>query len=259
MKRRSILISLIVIGVILTGTSYAIIESAVAIWLFDEGEGGEVEDSTGNGNDGDLKSRAEWVDGKFGKALEFDGKNDYVDVADRPSLNITDAITIVMWAKRSSTANDDNERAVIKGSSGEPGSYALSIRLGKYHFAVHVDGDWRFFDRETWTDTNWHHVAGTYDSSTREYNLYKDGVSISSRTLKGLANYTIDTIDANLGMGRWVFGPKYFNGTLDEVAIFNEALSEDDIKAIMEMGLLDILVVSPSGKLATAWGKIKTQ
>ena len=48
MKRRSILISLVVIGVILTGTNYAIIESAVAIWLFDEGEGGEVKDFTGS-------------------------------------------------------------------------------------------------------------------------------------------------------------------------------------------------------------------
>ena len=52
---------------------------------------------------------------KFGTAVEFDGEEDYVDVPDSRSLNITEAITIVMWAKRNTTSNDDHERGRDKG------------------------------------------------------------------------------------------------------------------------------------------------
>ena len=257
MKRVFILISLIVLGSSWDALSKPIINKAVAIWLFDEGEGQIVRDGTPHENHGKLKSEAAWVGGKFGTALEFDGEEDYVDVPDSPSLNITEAITIVMWAKRHTTSNDDHERAVIKGSKGEPGAYALSIRFGRFHFGVHVDGRWHFFDRETWRDTDWHHVAGTYDSVTREYNLYKDGVNVHKRVLDGLKKYRIDTVKADLAIGRWAFGPRYFNGILDEVGIFNEALSEKTINEIMTNGLQSVLAIAPSGKLAAVWGAIK--
>ena len=121
MKRGFILSGLALLGLTIVEPSSAIIDAAVAIWLFDEGEGLDAKDSTRHENHGELKSRAEWVGGKFGTALEFDGKKDYVNVPDSPSLNITEAITIVMWAKRNNTGNDDNERAVIKGSLQETG------------------------------------------------------------------------------------------------------------------------------------------
>ena len=259
MKRASILICLILLGSSTDAVSEPIINSAAAIWLFDEGGGQIVRDGTGHENHGKLKTEAAWVDGKFGTALEFDGEEDYVDVPDSPSLNITEAITIVMWAKRNTTSNDDHERAVIKGSKGEPGAYALSVRLGRYHFGVHVDERWHFSDREAWRDTDWHHVAGTYDSVTREYNLYKDGVNVHKRVLDGLRKYRIDTVKADLAIGRWAFGPRYFNGTLDEVGIFNKALSEETINEFMTNGLQNVLAVAPSGKLAATWGRLKNQ
>ena len=259
MKRELILICLILIGLSTSALSKPIINKAVGIWLFDEGEGQDVRDGTAHENHGKLKTEAAWVGGKFGTALDFDGEEDYVDVPDSPSLNITEAITIVMWAKRHTTSNDDHERAVMKGSKGEPGAYALSVRLGRFHFGVHVDERWHFSDRETWRDTDWHHVAGTYDSVTREYNLYRDGVNVHKRVLDGLRKYRIDTVKADLEIGRWAFGPRYFNGILDEVGIFNEALSEETINEIMTDGLQTVLAVAPSGKLATAWGQIKMQ
>ena len=100
MKRVFILISLIVLGLSTDALSKPIINKAVAIWLFDEGEGQIVRDGAPPENHGKLKSEAAWVGGKFGTALEFDGEEDYVDVPDSPGLNITEAITIVMWAKR---------------------------------------------------------------------------------------------------------------------------------------------------------------
>ena len=258
-SRAFILIGLVLICSSTDAVSEPIINNAVAIWLFNEGEGEAVNDGTGHQNHGKLKGEAVWVGGKFGTAVEFDGEDDYVAVPDSPSLNITDEITIVMWAKRNTTSNDDHERAVMKGSKGEPGAYALSIRFARFHFGVHVDERWHFSDREMWRDTDWHHVAGTYDSRTREYNLYKDGVNISKKILDGLRKYKIDTVNADLAIGRWAFGKRYFNGILDEVGIFNKALSEETINELMTNGLEEVLAVAPSGKLAATWGEIKNR
>jgi hypothetical protein len=66
---------------------------AVGIWLFNEGKGDVAKDIAGNANDGALKTGPKWVDGKFGKGLEFDGKSAYVEVAKSDNLDITDLIS----------------------------------------------------------------------------------------------------------------------------------------------------------------------
>jgi len=71
-------VSIIFFGLMFTGQSFAKInpKSIVGIWLFDEGKGDLVKDSSGNKNDGKLMNGPKWVDGKFGQALEFDGVDD---------------------------------------------------------------------------------------------------------------------------------------------------------------------------------------
>src|SRR3989338_9509033 len=69
----------------------------VGYWSFNEGIGPYAGDSSGNRNQGTLTNGPTWVDGKRGKALSFDGSNDYVNVASSTSLNITNAITISGW------------------------------------------------------------------------------------------------------------------------------------------------------------------
>ena len=72
-------ISLTAFGLMFTGQSDAKVdlESAVGIWLFDDGGGNVAKDSSGNGYDGKLMNGPKWVKGKFGMALEFDGKDDW--------------------------------------------------------------------------------------------------------------------------------------------------------------------------------------
>ena len=70
---------------------------SVAMWLFDEGTGRVAKDSSGNGNDGVLKNAPQWVEGKVGQALKFDGgKKSYVDVG---NLGLKGPVTLVFWAK----------------------------------------------------------------------------------------------------------------------------------------------------------------
>ena len=96
------IVVLFVVGV-LTIPGYAKLDpkNAVGIWLFDEGNGDTAKDSSGNGNDGTLEG-PKWVDGKFGKALEFNGASDYVDTGNNPitDLNGTKIFSISAWVKR---------------------------------------------------------------------------------------------------------------------------------------------------------------
>ena len=91
--------SLIVISLIFTGLIDAKIdtETIAALWLFDEGKGNSAKDDSGNANDGELNGDPEWVDGKFGKAINFDGAKDYIQIPDSSSLDIEDEISIVVY------------------------------------------------------------------------------------------------------------------------------------------------------------------
>jgi hypothetical protein len=80
-------------------------EGLVGYWSFDEGEGTIAHDYSGNSNDGTIYG-ATWVDGKVGKALSFDGVDDYVRVNDSSNFDITDAITIEAWIKPIKTTGD---------------------------------------------------------------------------------------------------------------------------------------------------------
>ena len=79
--------------------------SLVGYWPFNEKTGKKAEDASGNGNDGKLIDGPKWVEGKFGSALEFGGDGSYVEVADDPSLDLTNAATVMAWFKRGGRAS----------------------------------------------------------------------------------------------------------------------------------------------------------
>jgi hypothetical protein len=102
MKVRYLLTGVVVmfvVGLLLAVSSEAKIDPKIiaAMWLLDEGKGDKTKDSLGVGNNGILKNAPKWVDGKFGKALEFDGVNQYVDCGIDASLDLTGDFTIVAW------------------------------------------------------------------------------------------------------------------------------------------------------------------
>ena len=81
-KATIVCVGLIAINLIFTGQNFAEIDPAsiIGVWLFDEGKGDAAKDYSPNGNDGTLNEGPKWVDGQFEKALEFDGKDDYVQI-----------------------------------------------------------------------------------------------------------------------------------------------------------------------------------
>jgi len=253
---------LIIINLMLALQSVAKVDlqSAVAVWLFDEGSGDVTKDYTANGNDGKLTNGPVWVEGKIGKALMFDGIDDYVDVSSKDGFpKGSDARTISLWFKWSEVkwpspgievmgygTNTEGKRLGIWIDS----SKALGIETCNYGRVFPWDGD-----------TEWHHLAVAFpagETDTDKFKLYFDGVLKSGKDV-GTAQ-TLNTSNNPLAIGV-LPDPKvyYFNGALDEVAIFNEELSAENINSIVKNGITNLSPVSSSGKLAMSWGKIKSQ
>ena len=221
-------------------------DAALGIWFFDEGKGGAAKDSSENGNDGEIVG-AKWDTGKYGEALQFEG-GAHVAVGD--FADYEDKVSIVALIKTPAAPAWSD---IIVGPCGD---VILTLRDHKLNFAGQCAQP---IPHNTWSksllnDDKWHHIGGTYDG--KKVNVFVDGELEAS----------------NAAAGPFKTGAKYigsrddkqeaFTGLIDEIAFFNVALSEDDMKAIADSGLSVVLgfaAVSPQAKLATAWAKLKTE
>ena len=239
--------------------------AAAGVWLFDDGDGNVAADLTGNGNDGEIVGVPQWVDGRFGDALDLDGAS-YVSVDEPVGLPVKwDPRTVVLWFKWAEVAWTD------------PGIELMGWgqHLGGARFGVWLDGEealgveiagvpkgpmWAF----PWVgDTEWHHFAAALPegelTKSSALKLYFDGEPIEGETF-GRAVTILNTTAAPLTIGVLpvVLG-FFFKGTIDEVAIFPWELTPENIAAIAASGLEVAQAVSPSGKLATSWGTMKAR
>lgn len=234
---------------ILIGPGYAEIspKDIVGMWLFDEGEGESAKNSAGDGNDVKLENGAGWGEGKFGQALSFDGQDDLASV-DVPNAPQGAAVrTLVGWAKSSNISAHSGIAAY-----GNP--TAVNTVFGFMHYeSVWVSQLW---GPEPWdlktnvaVDESWHHNAVLYDGENLVH--YVDGEEVTKAPRNPATAGTTLIIGAEPNRLGW------FTGLVDEVAIFNVALTEGDIKKIMTDGLKAAAAVSSTGKLATTWGQIR--
>ena len=228
-------------------------ETAVGVWLLDEGVGKTTKDASGKGHDGKING-AKWKDGKFGKALEFDGAQ-WVSIDSTPELQVGEELTMMAWF----FATDIGDWRQLIAKSNE---YLLRIdppgEGNKMSAFVKPGGGWEprasanVPDEDTWI-----HFAATYDSNAKNEHLvvYVNGERAGASTRPGDIAVTVNPVE----IGRWG-GGSYFVGIIDEAAIFNTVLSEDDLKAIADNGLakaLGGLAVAPTNKLATTWAALK--
>lgn len=237
------------------GQSYAEIDPRDAIvgrWLFNEGEGDEVKDSSGNGHDGKIRRNVKWVKGKFNGALKFPGgaSGSMVSIEDKDSLDLT-TFTMAAWINVEDTGK--NQTIVRK----------YIIGLLNYALMIDSEGVSTQFSqgkllreakaKKIVTDKQWHHVAGTYN---KEFiRMYVDGVLEVEEKCSDIpdTNFCMLTIGAQYD-SMWAL-----KGIVDEVALFNVALTEDDINEIMTKGLISALRVESANKLSTTWGAIKAK
>ena len=225
----TVCIIFIIIGLLCTSHSYGQVDpkSVVGYWLFDEASGNIARDNSGHGYDADLKENPVWVEGKFGNALEFQGAS-YLDIRNSSQnlpFGASAPFTITAWVR-----NQGGGTVIGKFNGGIIGAYILAINGGgTVSFHREVD-PWSFSGTMALPDDDFGHVAVTYDGA--EMKIYING-EFDSAQERGPQN--TDTLTPVLIGARFTNDApsEFFNGVLDEVAIFNVALTEQQIRDVM--------------------------
>jgi hypothetical protein len=246
-----IAISIVCYVVAVTSISHAReVDKSLVLYLpFEEGKGDVTKDASSYGHDGKLVRNPKWVDGKIGKALEFDGtKSNYVEVPVTNELQLREVFTSEFWVKRSSSQIREWNYMVSAGSLKWAVIYNQNQNVYIY---TQSGGSWaqRLVTTQPLT-TEWTHIAATYDIKNG-VELYFNGEKAGT----GPKPPVVDEIDIACMVGARAPGEEFFTGIIDEVALYNRILDLAEIKRDMEA--IGGAAVFPKDKLTTTWGKIK--
>ncbi len=195
----------------------------VGAWGFDEPSGATVADASGSGNNGTISGAARGT-GRNGGGLTFDGVNDWVTVNDSSSLDLTTSMTVEAWVR---PANVDYWRTVVLKE--QPGQlvYALYASTDNRRPSGHVytSGDIALQGPSALPANTWSHLAMTWDGLT--IRMFVNGTQVSSSALAGTAVTSASPLRIG-GNGVWA---EWFNGGIDDVRVYNRALTPAQIVA----------------------------
>jgi PKD repeat protein len=199
----------------------------VGAWGFDETSGSTTADASGKGNTGTISNATRTASGKFGRALTFNSTNAWVTVADSTSLHLTSGMTVEGWVNPTALA-------------GSWRALAVKETAGGLAWALYPAGDGGFPSGHAFTSAEqwargtavlplnaWSHVATTYDGST--IRTYVNGVQVGTQAQTG----SLVTSTRPLRFGGDSVWPEWFKGSLDEIRIYDRALTAAQIQGDM--------------------------
>lgn len=260
MKR--ILLSIaIVVAMVISGIAQITTDGLVAHWKFDEGSGTTVSDELGTTN-GELVNSvaATWAEGYSGSALDFsqtDGHPAYARFDGTGVTDLDESFTMMFWVKTEMSPDGDTEYSII--SNGVPWLTTGDIDGGWYHLSL-KDGAIRFmlWDQAgnfsspegalpleiTWDANTWYHIAAVRDKTNAVLNVYLNGQLISTdadgmmESISNNEDLTLGSVANGVqtevgGQGDPFWGSNYL-GSLDEVQLYNVALTSEQIAGIYD-------------------------
>ncbi len=228
----------------------------VSAWLLD----GDGTDSSGNGNDGVVIGDPEWEEGIFGQAMVA-VPSKYIDFPPPTSepMMLDGEFTVMAWFKANQWIG--GWQTVFSMQAGGTGQETYGIYFGSnggteillWTTGTSISTGMGTLDLGVWT-----HGTATYDGS--KLVLYKNGeqgaeqnfagpVNNMDRTGRFAINGNYNSLDGGLA--------EFCNSLIDEVLIFDEVLSQEQITSYMEDGFEGDSSVEPSGKLASTWGELR--
>jgi len=221
----------------------------VGYWSMNEGTGTRAGDLSGKGNNGILTNGPTWVDGKRGKALSFDGVDDYVFVNDPGDSSVLDfdtssTITMSAWIRKSSLTS--YPLIVTKGrSNGSYTNYAIrsgdgtgSERKFSFFYRNSANTAWHVYDTvsNVFEVGNWYHVAVSYTFGTgSSIKMYINGVEMPGGWVAGTGNDAPLVGNFQLWIGDDNANSE-FHGLIDEVRVYNRALTPAEIRQLYKAG-----------------------
>src|SRR5262249_19679228 len=212
----------------------------VAAYAFEEGSGTNAIDASGNDNKGVLAGATRTTSGKIGSALVFDGTSAMVNIAQSPSLDLSTAMTLEAWVYPTTLGGwrdiiyRANDSYYLSGSGG--GEPAVG--------ATFAGTNSNLFGPGALPLNAWSHVAATYDGAT--VRLYVGGNQVASRSQTG----SIPASSYPLTLGGDPVYSQFWAGSIDEVRVYNRALSAAEIQADMNLPEPHALAQQIAGAIA---------
>jgi hypothetical protein len=251
LEMRCIFLSLLVIGLlVLPGVANALgIDDDLLLYFpCNEGAGNTIGDSSLHGNDGEIVDAVAWVDGKYGQALEFSEAGEvrapYIPLNDK-------SFTVCLWIKPKLAGG--NEQCVFSQTQ-------VNAQNTSLHYRIYNDGTVRmgFYSNDldaaaAVAADEWAHICFWLDVDAELRRIYINGEQAAEDAGKAGIAYLGTAGDTMIGS--WGATGQQFNGTIDEVQVWDRALSEAEITE--SMGNI-ATAVAVSGKLTTTWGSLKS-
>ncbi|AAM05967.1 predicted protein [Methanosarcina acetivorans C2A] len=218
-------------------------DGLVGWWRFDEDSGTLVQDYSGNGNDG-TASGMSFIEGKYNNAGSFDGVNDVVQITDSTTTVFTNNVTVLATIQRGNTG----AFSTIIGKADELKYFRIE---SNNNLMVQLT----FSDDSTTgeledsalviADMDKHFVGYTFSSDTGEVRFYVDG--LLKKTYFGFTGKQIKDSISSISIGATGVSSTPFNGTIDNVMIYNKTLSDNEIKQIYYDNIKDLQLKTNSG------------
>jgi hypothetical protein len=204
----------------------------VAAYSFSEGSGTMVDDASGKGHVGTISGATWQAVGRYGAALSFDGVNDKVTVADSVSLDLTTGMTLEAWVKPVAGSLGGWRTIALKEGAGGL-AYSVYANQSVQQPGVEITAGTKYVSSGTATlsTTAWTHVAATYDAAMLRF--YVNGAQASSTAASG--NVTVT--DGVLSIGGNTLWGEWFGGSIDEIRVYNRALTAAEIQADMNTAI----------------------
>ncbi|MHC4497423.1 MAG: LamG domain-containing protein, partial [Planctomycetota bacterium] len=185
-------------------------------WKLDEGMGSTAVDWSGHGRHGSLEGDPQWVAGRDGGALEFDG-DDHVDTSYTEDLA---NYTITCWVKSPAAPSGASPSGPLHREQNYQFNWNHGNEVYRGAAAMNAGGDWRDASYRPLSANTWYHLAATYDGTT--FNAYRDGVLITSNP----GSWGAPNAESNsLKLGRHAAAAQFFTGTVDDARVYNRALT----------------------------------
>jgi hypothetical protein len=241
MRIKSCLIMICLTVLVLLGKTYAADPDLVVYLSMDEDQGDLVADTSGNGHDGEIIGDAQWIDGKYGRAIELVTAEAEIQIPDDPALDQLPAMTIEIWVRQ------DTHQAtgiIQKGGNWPDISYLLQPWSDQQiYFGIQDTASRAITKPGDYPLEEWYHLAGTYDGETLI--IYINGEEKASAPAP--VDQMPDTIEA-LQVGNRLMG------AIDDFVMYSRALTEAEIERDMS-GI--VMPVERKGKLTITWGLLK--
>ena len=230
---------LVIALMLLSSAASAQDPSLVLYFSFDNDVAAEATDHSLYGNNGVIQGDPVAVAGQFGDAFTFDASDDQVVVPSDAMLDIRDQITMMAWIQPGANLTADWRTIMGKSPTSVLGQATFSYDFrtdnsGVLRFSLNIGG-WQSILGPILEEGTWYHIAGTYDGA--ELLLYLDGEPIGTAAASGQINSTVDPVCVgNIVNAAGNSNNEYWSGIIDEVRLWDRALSADEVAMNMELG-----------------------